>query len=68
MILIWLIQANEWVASNGSLCFRKDFWDRHGANIVTFSRFKKAIMERDHSFFADIFFRIGLGNVDTREA
>ena len=35
---------------------------------MTVSRFKKAIMERDHSFFADIFFRIGLGNVDTREA
>ena len=39
----------------GSLCFRKDFWDRHGANIATVSRFKKTIMERDHCFFADVF-------------
>ena len=38
----------------GSLCFRKDFWDRHGANIATVSRSKKTIMERDHRFFAAV--------------
>ena len=38
----------------GSLCFRKDFWDRHGANIATISRSKKTIMERDHRFFAAV--------------
>ena len=37
-----------------SLCFRKDFWDRHGANIATVSRSKKTIMERDHRFFAAV--------------
>ena len=52
----------------GSLCFRKDFWDRHGANIATVSRFKKTIMERDHRFFTDVFSELVLGNVDTREA
>ena len=31
MILIWLMQTDEWVA----LCFRKDFWERHGANITS---------------------------------
>ena len=36
----------------GSLCSRKDFWDRRGANITTVSRCKRTIMERDHRFFA----------------
>ena len=38
----------------GSLCSRKDFWDRHGANITTVSRSKRTIMERDHRFFAAV--------------
>ena len=36
----------------GSLCSRKDFWYRRGANITTVSRSKTTIMERDHRFFA----------------
>ena len=45
----------------GSLRLRTDFWDRHGANIVTryegtygerlFGRPKKAILARDYEFF-----------------
>ena len=38
----------------GSLCSRKDFWDRHQAKITTVSRSKRTIMERDHRFFAAI--------------
>ena len=50
----------------GSLCLRKDFWDRHGANIATrykemyggerfFQRSKKrAVLERDQCFSAAV--------------
>ena len=47
----------------GSLCFRKDFWDHHRANIATRSeevygvrllRLQKAILERDRIFFAAV--------------
>ena len=50
----------------GSLCLRKDFWDRHGANIATrykemyggerlFQRSKKrAVLERDQCFSATV--------------
>ena len=38
----------------GSLRFRKDFWDRHGANITTVRGPKKTIMERDHGFFVAV--------------
>ena len=44
----------------GSLCFRKDFWDRHGANIATVSRSKKTIRERDHRFFAAVLSELDL--------
>ena len=37
-----------------SLCSRKDFWDRQGANTTTVSRSKRTIMARDHRFFAAI--------------
>ena len=48
----------------GALCLRKDFWDRHGANIATrkgemygerlfhFFSSKKTILERNQHFFA----------------
>ena len=35
MILIWLMQTDDELPEIGSLCFRKDFWERHGANITT---------------------------------
>ena len=47
-----------------SLCLRKDFWDRHGANIATrlgerygerlSLRQKKRILERENRFFAAV--------------
>ena len=41
----------------GSLCLRKEFWDRHGANIVT--RYKGTygkinICEQDYGFYAAV--------------
>ena len=62
----------------GSLCLRKDFWDRHGANIATrqkgtygerlFQRLKKTILDRDYHFFATVLLEMDLGDVETREA
>ena len=62
----------------GSLCFRKDFWERHGENIATrqkemygerlFRGPNKNNYEERSSLFRRCFIRIGLGNVDTREA
>ena len=48
-----------------SLCLRKDFWDRHGANIypspgrkiwqkVVSTSKKKRILERENRFFAAV--------------
>ena len=51
----------------GSLCLRKDFWDRYGANITTVRGPKKPLW-REIMAFRRCFIRIGLGNVDTREA
>ena len=36
--------SNEWVVSNRILAFRAEFWDCHGANIVT--RYKGTYRER----------------------
>ena len=54
---------------------RKDFWDRHGANIATrqkdmydetlFRRPKKTILERDQRFFAEVLSQ--MIDVDARE-
>ena len=57
----------------GSLCLRKDFWDRHEANIATrmakgcFDVGKK-ILERDYRSFASVLPKINLGNINTRVA
>ena len=45
-----------------SLCLRKDFWDRHGANIATRQgerygkrlSLRKRILERENRFFAAV--------------
>ena len=60
MILIWLMQANEWVASNRILMFSQRFlgspWGKHSNSLErnewrkAVSRSKKTIMERDHSY------------------
>ena len=62
----------------GSLCFRKDSWERHEVNIATrqkgmygerlFPSPKKNDYEERLSLFLRCFIRIGLVNVDTREA
>ena len=62
----------------GSMCLRKDLWDRHEANIATrqkemwgerlFRRQKKTILVRDHCFFAAVSSEMGMGGIDTREA
>ena len=62
----------------GSLRLRTDFWDPHGANIVTrckgtygerlFGRPKKAILARDYGFFAVVLSYMDKDNVVTLEA
>ena len=52
----------------GSLCSRKDFWDRHGANIASVSRSKKNHYGERSSLFRRCAIRIALGYADTREA
>ena len=56
----------------GSLCLRKDFWDRHGANIATrwnemcvkgVSTTKNTILDTGYCFLSEM----DLGDVDTRE-
>ena len=47
----------------GSLCLRKDFWDRHGANIATRWNEMYVILETDYCFLSEM----DLGDVDTRE-
>ena len=56
----------------GSLCLRKDFWDRHGANIATrwnemyvkgVSTTENTILETGYCFLSEM----DLGDVDTRE-
>ena len=60
----------------GSLCLRKDFWDRHGTNIATrqkeiygerlFRRPKKK-MERDKRFFPEVLSQMINNDVDAWE-
>ena len=52
----------------GSMCLRKDLWDRHEANIATRQKEKKTILVRDHRFFAAVSSEMGMGGIDTREA
>ena len=61
----------------GSLCLRKDFWDRHGTNIATrqkeiygerlFRRPKKKKMERDKRFFPEVLSQMINNDVDAWE-
>ena len=61
----------------GSLRLHTNFWDRHGANIVTryegtygerlFGRPKKEILARDYGFFAIVLSYMNKDNVVTLE-
>ena len=51
----YLSYASQWMSChNRILVFRKDFWDRHGANITTVRGPKKTIKERDHGLFVAV--------------
>ena len=78
MILIWPMQTDEWVASNRILVFSQRFLGaprgKHYNSLEinvwrkAVSRSKETITKRDHRFFCRCFIRIGVGNVDSREA
>ena len=62
----------------GSLCLRKDFWDRHWANVATclremygerlFRHSKKSILVRDRHFFVVVLSEMSVDNIDIRVA
>ena len=54
MILIWLTQANEWVASNRILVFWQRFLGSPQNKHCDCFEVQKTIMERDHRFFAAV--------------
>ena len=54
MILIWLTQANEWVASNRILVFSQRFLGSPQNKHCDCFEVQKTIMERDHRFFAAV--------------
>ena len=58
----------------GSLCLRKDFWDRHGANIATHKKgmysetFRSPKKREIIAFLPLIYQKWGVSNIDTRVA
>ena len=58
----------------GSLCLRKDFWDRHGANIATRKKgvysetFRSPKKREVIAFLPLIYQKWGVSNIDRRVA
>ena len=68
MILIWVMQANEWVASNRILVFSQRFLVSPRCKHYDCFEVQNNHYGERSSLFRRCFIRIGLGNVETREA